>query len=503
MIDSLAPLLLIIGLGVIVWDIVLAGWIASRKEAPVLFTQLTGLCGLLVAPALVVALATGTEAGSRTISGIAWLLPAISCAFVVQVLYAIVVRLVSPVTGLPILLYDVAVAMVAIGDYLVTQRGSAPEGFQAAVASRDALVGMAVGRAALVTPFALLVPMVAPAYPARWRLSAVVRATLVLAATALTTVLALEWPRGLGAVRSYTSAVSAPIVSRSTEFFTVGMRLFPLLEGAPPARAVAADLALEKLIEPEIVLLVLDADATRIAPLDSISRVLESLRDKRVRIAVALAVEGQPSSRADLERLSALERVLTRIKPDVVFPALRSAVPSLLREKQPSAAWWQSIETRSAQVVERVRPRTELAWAASRLDATDSVVYAWAATPESPIRVIGASAFPSFSGLPAVNARLRAFERWHDQATSAGIAPRPHWLVSVGGLPHAHGDVAQLASIRRALSWGAERGWINAVIVGEPADYEGGLGLRASNGRQRAAVEDLAAIIRSKRSSSR
>ena len=104
---SLAPVTLLIAIGVLLWDIVLAGWIASRKEAPILFTQLTSLCGLLVAPALVVALASGTEDGARTISGVSWLLPVIAVAFVLQVFYAIAARLVSTVVGVPILLYDI------------------------------------------------------------------------------------------------------------------------------------------------------------------------------------------------------------------------------------------------------------------------------------------------------------------------------------------------------------------------------------------------------------
>ena len=138
--DALAPLTLLVAVGVLVWDIVLAGWIASRREAPPALARLTGVCGLLVAPALVIAIATGTEAGSRTISGISWLLAAVSVAFVLQVLFAMVARLVSPVVALPILLYDGAVAAVAIGDYLVAQHGAAPLGLQAAVAARDALL---------------------------------------------------------------------------------------------------------------------------------------------------------------------------------------------------------------------------------------------------------------------------------------------------------------------------------------------------------------------------
>lgn len=490
--DSLAPITLLIALGVLIWDIVLAGWIASRKEAPILFTQLTSVCGLLVAPALVVALATGTEDGARTISGVSWLLPVIAVAFVLQVFYAIAARLVSTVVGVPILLYDMAIAAIAIGDYLVAQKGAAPIGLQAAVASRDALIGMTIGRAALVSPFALLVPMVAPAYPARWRLSAVVRATLVLAATAVTTLLVLEWPRGLGAIRSYEPALVVPMQSRPAGDFIIGMRLFPVLDGPPTARTAAADLALARVFEPEVVLVMLDEDATRAASLDSLARVLEPLRSDKVRIAIALEVGAQPSALEDLDRNSAIERILVHVRPDVMFPALGTPVPSLLHRRPPSVTWWRNTESRAAQLIARVRPRTTLGWAASRLDATDSAVYRWAASPKSHVQLIGAVSYPSFSGLPAVDARLRAFERWHSLAIADSGGTQPHWLVNVGGLPHAHGDAAQLAAIRHALAFGSRRPWINAAIIGEPADYDGGLGLRAANGRTRGALASLA-----------
>ena len=211
MTDPLALLVLGVALAVLAWDIALAGWIAARREAPRVFTNLTAFCGLLVAPALLVAVATGTETGARTISGITWLMPMVACAFVLQVLYSLLSRLVSVVVALPILLYDVVIAVVAIGDYLASQHGVAPLPLQAAVSARDVILGMTAGRAALVSPLAMLVPMIAPAYPARWKLSGAVRAVLVLGATALTTLLLIEWPRGFAAVRSYEYAYAEPM----------------------------------------------------------------------------------------------------------------------------------------------------------------------------------------------------------------------------------------------------------------------------------------------------
>lgn len=483
------PLVVIgIAIAVLAWDVSMAGWISARREAPRIFIQLTVVCGLLVVPVLVINIASGTESGARTISGITWLVPAVTVAFALQVLYAVVGRLVSPLVGVPILLYDVMLATIAVGDYLVTQRGAAPLPLQAALAARDAIVGMGVGRAALVSPLTALVPMVAPAYPARWRLSGAVRAGLVLAATALTTLLGIEWPRGVAAVRSYAPALSEPMQARPRGDFVIGVRLYPALDGLPPARAVRNDATIVEAFDPDVVLLVLEGDGTRGAVLDSLARVLAPLRERETQIAVALRLDRHPAGAADADRQLAIERVLQRLEPDVLFPALADAVPSWLGAEAPSPWWWRTMLTTSARTVQRVRPRTLLAWSATRLDATDSATYAWASHPSSGVRLLGATVFPSFSGLPAVDARLRAFERWHNLAAATGPLTAVHWLVNVGGLPRAHGDAAQVAAIRRALAWGSRRSWVSAAIVGEPADYDGWLGLRASNGRARAAL---------------
>ena len=499
MTDPLALLVLGVAMAVLAWDIALAGWIAARREAPRVFTNLTAFCGLLVAPALLVAVATGTETGARTISGIAWLMPTIACAFVLQVLYSLLTRLVSVVVALPILLYDVVIAVIAVGDYLASQQGGAPLQLQAAVSARDVLLGMTVGRAALVSPLAMLVPMIAPAYPARWRLSGAMRAVLVLAATALTTLLVLEWPRGIAAVRSYEAAYAEPMQARPAGDFAIGLRIVPVLDGAPPARAVQADRRLVEQLQPDVVLIVLDEDGWRGGALDSLSRVLQPLRDDSVHIAIALRVARGVVAPDDAERQAAVERVLRRIRPDVIFPGLVDPLPSILGSTPQSSYWWRALMLRSAATVKRVRPRTLIGWSASRLDATDSAVYAWASAPTSPVSLLGAVSFPSFSGLPAVDARLRAFDRWHQRAVAGGGGAQPHWLVTVGGLPHAHGDAAQLAAIRHALAWGSRRAWIQAAVIGEPADYDGGVGLRAANGRLRSSVPALSLAARQMR----
>lgn len=490
---QLAPLTLLVALLVLSWDILLAGWMAARREAPRIFTQLTTVCGLLVAPAVLVAIASGSEVGARTIAGISWLLPAVCAAFVLQVLYALVAGLVSPVVAIPILLYDLVVTSVVTGDYLVSQTGAAPLPLQAAVAARDVVVGMTVGRASLVSPLAILVPMIAPAYPARWRLSALARATLVLAATALTSLLVIEWPRGVAAVRSYHRGINEPMQARPAGDFALGMRMLPALDGPPPARAVKGDRALAATFAPDVVLFVLHEEGTRASALDSLARVIEPLRADSTVIAVALHHGRTPGPADDPARSAAIERVLTRLRPGVLFPAIDDPIPSVLPSNTPSLSWWRVLLRTTRSVRDRVRPATRLGVALSRLDARDSAIYAMAMAPGMPVAIVGAAIYPSYSGLPGVDARLRTLDRWHAAAVDSAPATATQWLLNVGGLPHAHGDASQLAAMRHALSWGSRRPWVTAVILGEPADYTGWLGIRAANGRVRMAWPILSA----------
>jgi hypothetical protein len=269
-----------------------------------------------------------------------------------------------------------------------------------------------------------------------------------------------------------------------------------VLDGPPPARAVRADAALIEAFAPDLVYVVLDAEGTRGSALDSLARVLEPLRADSVRIVLGVRVDGQPTAQQDAERLASIERVLQRVRPDVFLPAVAAPVPGWFAAAPPSAAWWRTTLTRSAAEVQRVSPRTVLGWSAARLDATDSTVYTWASAPDSPVEMLAASVYPSFAGLPAVDSRLRAFARWHERATQRGGGTQEHWLLNVGGLPHAHGDAAQTAAMRRALAWGSRQPWISAAVLGEPADYDGWLGFRAANGRQRAAVNAIGLAAR-------
>ena len=487
-IERLALVPLALGVALLLWDILLAGWTASQQNAPRLFTTLTGLCGLLIAPAALISMANVLDSTARTTSAIAWIWPLVALCFALQVGYALFARLLTPAVGVPLLLYDICIATISVGDYVVGLTGAAPVWLQGAVAARDALIGMTAGRTALASPIALMIPMIAPAYPARWKVSAGVRALLTLIATALTTLLLVEWPRGVGAVRSFNTASGVRMQERPKGDFAIGLRLFGTLSGPPPARLVVSDTRLSDTLGAATVLVVVNEKGTRAAALDSLSRVLEPWRADSATIAIAIELELNAGPPVTAARQAAIERVLLHVKPSVVIPGWRSAMPPLLVTGEPSVQWWQSMLSSSAEIIQRVRPRTTLGWAAARVDARDSAVFEWASRPASPVKLIGVVSFPSFAGLPAVDARLRAFEHWHALANLRSETSCDFWLMEVGGLPRAHGDAAQTAAIMRALAWSSRQPWVTAAIIGDAGDYDGALGLRAANGRMRAAV---------------
>lgn len=486
-VERLAIIPLVLGVAVLFWDILLAGWIASQRQASRPFTTLTGLCGLMVAPAALVAMATMLEGTARTMTGIAWLWPLVTLGFTLQVAYALFSRLLTPAVALPLLLYDACVTTIAISDYIVSISGNAPLWLQGAVASRDALSGFAVGRSALVSPLALLVPIIAPAYPARWRFSAAIRALLTLTAVSVTTLLLMSWPQGVGAIRSYDAAIGVRMQERPANDFRLGLRVYPRLDRVPAERSVKADRILADTIGARALLIVLTEKGTRASALDSLNRVLDTWRNDSNTVAIALELERSATTPQNAQRLAAIERVLLHVKPDVLIPAWRSPLPPVLPVFEPDPIWWQTMLSNAATVITRVRPRTALGWAATRVDVRDSTVYTWASLASSPVRVLGVVAFPSFAGLPAVDARLRAFDRWHSLAAEENGA-KSHWVMEAGGLPRAHGDASQTAAVMQTLAWASRRPWISVAILGDASDYDAAIGLRAADGRLREVV---------------
>jgi hypothetical protein len=492
-------------LAVLAWNVLIGGQIARLPRAPRWFTRLSGVIGLLLAPAIVVAVAVATYDGARTVRGIAWVWPLLCGLVTVQAAWATVRRMVSSVVGVPILLFDLGLFALSIADYQLATRGSAPTALLGLVAARDTVLGLFFGRAALTSPLALQLPLLVPATPARWRSSASVRALLVLTATAGAALLLLEWPRGIGAVRSYRAWTNDQLQERAASDFSTGVRLLPTLGDVPKLGPIRNDLALADSLDPQVVLLVLSPDASRGTALDSVSRIVDVLRSDSTRIHVALSMTpddiGRVRNRGVLgvdERIAALERITRRLRPDVVFPGWEAGIPGVRVERPLPFIWWRDYFIRSARTIRGVRPRTAVGLNLPRLDMADSLLYRWAqiATPSRPIDLVAAQVSPSFSGAPAVDARLRALDRWMAADRARGDTSRELWIATVSGVPRAHGDLSQRNTLLHVLSWATRRPQVRGVIVGDAGDYEASTGLRAANGRLRPAVSTIMRVTR-------
>jgi hypothetical protein len=129
--------------------------------------------------------------------------------------------------------------------------------------------------------------------------------------------------------------------------------------------------------------------------------------------------------------------------------------------------------------------------------ARDSALYVWASRASAgvPVDAIGISLFPWLGGADALDARMRAADRWlRAGAGPAGApaTPKEHWVLEAGGFPVSHGDRAQMRALRGALAWATSRSAVKGLIVYEASDYEAPVGLRAPGGR----VRPAAAMIR-------
>jgi hypothetical protein len=488
------------------WDVVYAGRIAQLRRAPRPLAAMSAACGLLIAPALVARLASATVLGGRAVAVVAWLWPLAALLFVAQAAYATTRRLVTPLVGVPLLAYNLVLFAVALTGWMLRVRGYAPMPLLALTAAHASVLGTLLGRAALTAPYAVLVPLVVPAYPARWRVTRVGRALLSVGAAGLTAVTLLALPSGFGAVRSYQPYATDRLSERPGGDFMLGVKLLPTLDGYPSAAAVRDAMPLADTLDIDAAALTLRPGALTLVALDSLSRLVEPLRRDSTLLVVTLAFDEDDRaalrddpSRFMARRLAAVERVSRALRPDLLLPGEGpyGADRDVIGDQ--SVAFWTTYLAAAAARAHSVNRRIRVGVSAARYDAPDSTLYAWAASRASPLDAVGFVVAPSFNGGAGVDARLRAIDRWLRVAASAPNAPaspKAHWIFDVRGYPMVHGDVSQERTVWHTLSWATSHPAVVGVIVAEPDDYLSMSGLRAATGRFRPVVAALGRAAR-------
>lgn len=480
----------------LLWNVLLAGQIAqARRQQPDLLA-LTALCGLLIVPATIIALAAPLVHTGRTVAWVSWLWPVTLFLFVLQSGLALWRGVVTSLIAVPILAANVLLCTAAAARHAALWWPGIPEWWLATGTAHLGVLGALLGPDALASPLALQLPLLVPAYPARWQLSKAVRAALALGATATTLAMVIEYPAAARALATFPGLASMPLRARPQGDLALGVRILPTLGGPPSEVALERDLRVADTLTARVLAVTLRPSGASALTLDSLANSLAALRRDSVALLVTLGYDpgDKLAFAADAEgvrtrRLALVERIVRRLRPDVLVPA---ADPILLGEAAlgpVSQRWWTDYFTRAARLAHQLRPRTLVALTASAWTPADSVLFAWGAR-SGDIDVLGYSFAPSFGGGASLLARLRVADRW-----SAGVG-KPQWVVAARSYPGAFGERAQVEALSGIFAWASRHSRVRAVVVDGAGDHDAVIGLQRADGHLRPAVAALAAANR-------
>jgi len=490
----LGAIYLALSVAMIAWDILMAGRIAQLRRIPRGFQGITGIAGLLLVPALVVAYTAQSLLYGRAIFLVAWLWPFTTLLFVLQTIYALARRLVTPLLGFPLLVYNIIIATVAVTKFVIT-RGHDPMQFGLALnAAQASMLGSFFGAPALWNPIYLQVPIFAPSLPARWGFTRLARVALAGAAIAMTALVVIEIPGAYAGVRSYAIHDKDRLQEHPQGDFRIGLKIFPDLRGGPPPLAIRNDLALADTLGVDAISVVIDPEAAHGIALDSLARSIEEARTDSTLLIVSLGYpkRGEQEFKQSRDtyttaRLKDIDRIARRLKPDYLIPAVDPLGEGtrILREERPE--YWIDYFTRAARLAHYIYPRIKVSVPMSSYGTRDSTLYAWAARPGSGIDVIGFSLFPGFDGARSLDTHTRVASRWMKQFPK----PKEHWVFAAGGYPLVHGEESQRLAIKDILAWATAEAPIKGLVVYEGGDYNTVRGLRAPGERLRPATGEV------------
>ncbi len=491
---------LVLAIAMAFWDVLLAGRIANLRRTPRVFQAATAIGGLLLVPALFVSFAASSILYGRAIQPVSWIWPFTAVLFVLQAIYALTRRMVTPAFGIPILAYNVIIAIVAVSRFSVAQGTVPPEAGLALSAAQVSMLGIFFGPSALWSAAHPVVPLFSPSLPSRWRSSAAARGILALAATIITALTLVEIPNSIETIRSYKRYSGEQLQEHPEGDFDIGIKIFPDLRSAPPPLALKHDLALADTLNVPVISIVINPEAARGIALDSIARSIDDIRTDSTRLIIALGYPqnariefAKSESEYTKARLDDVNRIARRLRPDILLPAHEPYVAGSQALGTLEPRYWIDYLTRAAGIAHYVNRRIRVGVGASSYGARDSVLYTWAALRASPVDVVGFTLLPGFDGATSLDTHLRVAQRWMRQSPTK---PKDHWVFAAGGYPIAHGERNQELAVWGVLAWATAQAAIKGLVVADAGDYDSLKGLRAPGGRLRSSV---AAIVRAER----
>jgi len=502
MIEPLAAPHFALSAFMLLWNILIAGRISGRRDAPRVFSGITAVGGLLIAPALIMTVATASILHGRSLDTVTWVWPFTVTLIAVQAVMATVRRLVHPTVGIPIALFDLVLAAGAVVRYLASRGMTLPDALIAIPAAQAGALTLLAGAPALTSPLYFHVPLLAPAFGARWRASLAVRAIVATIAAAWFVTFAIRAPLAVSAVTGYSRYSSEPLRERPANDFAIGLRILPALTGSPSPLALRGDLALVDRLAVDAISVVIEPEGATRTALDSLARSLDQLRRDSTLLIVALGdgravrnVLGGDSPLTERERFPALIRIAQRLRPDIILPVLEPYGTSARVFGALPLERWQRYLERARGELRSVDARMAVGVTIAGFGTRDSALYMWAAGPNSAVDVVGFAIAPTSQGAIGLSARLRLAEGW----MTAGRSTSPHWVFSAAGLPVAHGERAQERALWGQLAWATANPRIKGFVVTEAGDYGDARGLRTIGGRVRPATATVERAMRALR----
>lgn len=495
---------LALSLIILIWNVVLAGRIAQLRLASRPFAAITGICGLLVMPAVLLRIATATFITGRAVVAMDWIWPLVLVLFAIQAGYAVSRRLVNYFWGVPILVYNILIAVVELVRFGVAHGWPVANSLSGLLTAQSSTLAVVTDSPiAVTTPFFFLVPMIAPAFPALRRSTAAFRAFVAANAFVWVLLIAVFGSNAAlqarGALRDH---ADARLRERPSGDFRVGLKIFPDIASIPSPAAAKKDIDLVNALSVRAVALVVAPGAENLA-LDSMARILDDLDDS-ITVIVTLGYKGKLVPELGLVpldepgRLATVENIVRRLRPDILIPAEDPLAVGSRIVGRLSAETWKSYFTAASQRAKAIDPKVRIGLSVSSYGMTDSVLYAWAAQRGSPVDVVGFSFFPEKTGLHDI---VSAFEPAADRWMKTIPPVKDHWVFAVGGFPLSAGERTQERIIWQALSWATDHPAIKGLVVYEASDYAQARGLRAPNGRIRSAEKAVRDAIRQLRES--
>lgn len=489
---------------VVLWNIAAASRILQGRRGSRLMVLATAFGALMLVPGLLVGVSTASLVYGRAIQPVAWLWPAVTLLFLIQAAIALLRGRVHPVLGVPVFIYDLMIAIVAVTRYMNSRGVTPPTSALILSAAQANALGLIGGSAVLASAAWLLVPMFSPALPSRARWRVVVRTALAAAVTAATALVLVELPAAAEAIGSYRRFSRDVLTERPDGDFEFGLKVLPDLHSTPPPVAINTDLQLADSLGIDAISIVVAPEAARGRALDSLARVLDNIRDDSTTLIITLAYPSD--ARAQIARnaaaytqarLADVNRLTRALRPTIFIPALEpyGAGARALGTRPPE--FWIGYITRAASIAHYVNPNIKVGIAASSYGARDSTLYAWAAGRGSPVDLPGFSLMPGFDGATSLDTHMRIAQRW----LRATPRPKPHWVWSAGGFPIAHGEASQRLALHGAIAWATAQPAVIGLVVTQAADYDTERGLRGPTGHARPALTELVHAIATERES--